>query len=99
MDASDTATGGGAPDLDLGFTLGLDLPFEETVAWAGEAGFDFVELLLDGPYARERIAGDAPAMRETLADGCGVSRPSPSRCRFACCRRRRSTGSPTRRCP
>ena len=68
MDASDTATGGGAPDLDLGFTLGLDLPFEETVAWAGEAGFDFVELLLDGPYARERIAGDAPAMRETLGD-------------------------------
>jgi sugar phosphate isomerase/epimerase len=34
-------------DLELGFTLGLALPFEETVEWAAEAGFAFVELLLD----------------------------------------------------
>ncbi|MFB6125806.1 MAG: sugar phosphate isomerase/epimerase family protein [Halolamina sp.] len=53
-------------DVDLGFTLGLEMPFAETVGFAAEAGFDFVEVLLDGPYARERIADRADAMRATL---------------------------------
>jgi len=57
--------------LDLGFTVGLDLDFAEAVTWASGEGFDFVEVLLDGPYAREQIAGDADRMRETLA-GAGV---------------------------
>lgn len=67
--SSDTSRG----SLDLGFTLGLDMPFAETVAWAGEEGFDFVELLLDGPYARERVADDRDGMARTLADeGVGI---------------------------
>jgi sugar phosphate isomerase/epimerase len=55
-------------DLDLGFTLGLDLDFGESVEWSAGEGFDFVELLLDGPYARERIADRRESMRSTLAD-------------------------------
>jgi len=66
MSASDASPGDGI-DLELGFTVGLDMPFEEAVEWAATAGFDFVEILLDGQYARERIAPEATAMRETLA--------------------------------
>ena len=55
-------------DLDLGFTLGLGLDFDHAVTWAAEEGCDFVELLLDGPYARERIADRTDAMRATLAE-------------------------------
>jgi sugar phosphate isomerase/epimerase len=59
--------------LDLGFTLGLGLAFDETVRWAATEGFDFVELLLDGPYARERIEGRREGMRSHLDDaGLGV---------------------------
>ena len=54
--------------LEVGFTVGLGMPFEETVEWAAEEGFDFVELLLDGRYARERVAGRREPMREALAD-------------------------------
>ncbi len=53
--------------LDVGFTLGLDLPFEESVAFAAREGFAFVELLLDASYARERIVDRAEEFRETLA--------------------------------
>jgi len=56
-----------ALDVDLGFTVGLGMPFEEAVVWAADEGFDHVELLLDGPYARERIEDRADAMRETLS--------------------------------
>lgn len=55
-------------DLDLGFTVGLGMEFDDAVAWAADEGFDFVELLLDGPYARERIEDRAGAMRGTLAE-------------------------------
>ncbi|GGN89337.1 MULTISPECIES: sugar phosphate isomerase/epimerase family protein [Haloarcula] len=55
-------------DLELGFTLGLGLDFERAVAWAADEGFDFVELLLDGPYARERIVDRRAQMAGTLAD-------------------------------
>lgn len=55
-------------DLDLGFTVGLGMPFDETVEWAASEGFDFVEVLLDGPYARERIADRRESMRTTLTD-------------------------------
>ncbi|MEF8807976.1 TIM barrel protein, partial [Natronomonas sp.] len=55
-------------DLGLGFTVGLEMPFDDAVEWAAAEDFDFVELLLDGPYARERIAHDQEAMRETLAE-------------------------------
>lgn len=58
-------------ELDLGFTLGLDMPFEPTVRWAADEGFAFVELLLDGPYARERIEDRAASMRAAL-DAAGV---------------------------
>ena len=56
------------PDLDVGFTLGLDLPFDRSVEWADDEGFAFVELLLDGRYARERIDDRRDAMRATLDD-------------------------------
>ena len=50
-------------DLDLGFTL----PHRDVrgaVEWAAAEGFDFVEVLLDGPHARAR----ADAWRAPLAD-------------------------------
>ncbi|MEF8773207.1 MAG: TIM barrel protein, partial [Halobacteriales archaeon] len=58
-------------DLSLGFAAGLEMAFEEAVAVADREGFAFVELLLDGPYARERIEDRAPEMRATL-DEAGV---------------------------
>lgn len=57
--------------VDLGFTVGLGMDFEAATAWAASEGFDFVELLLDGAYARERIADHREAMRATL-DGAGL---------------------------
>ncbi len=58
------STGGLA--LELGFTLGLEMPFTRTVEWASDEEFGFVELLLDGPYARERIVDSIDEMRATL---------------------------------
>lgn len=66
------------PSLSLGYTVGLGLEFEESVAFAAREGFDFVELLLDGRYARHRIESHVPEMRETLAEygvGCAVHLP------------------------
>ena len=54
--------------LNLGFTVGLGMPFGEAVEWAASEGFDFVELLLDGPYARERIDDRRKSMKKTIAD-------------------------------
>jgi sugar phosphate isomerase/epimerase len=65
---SNRTDAGPAPALDLGFTVGLGMPFDESVEWAAAEGFDFVELLLDGPYARERIADERTAMRDTLTE-------------------------------
>lgn len=62
-----TTTDGDGLTLDVGFTLGLDLPFAESVAFAAREGFDFVELLLDASYARERITDRVDEFRETLA--------------------------------
>ena len=63
----------GGLDLDLGFTIGLGMAFEEGVAWAGDHGFDHVELLLDGQYARPRIEDRCDSMRETLSSaGVGL---------------------------
>ena len=60
-------------ELDLGFTLGLGMGFEPTVLWAADEGFDFVELLLDGPYARERIENRTEEMRAVFeAAGAGA---------------------------
>ncbi len=69
-DVSDTASLDGL-DLDVGFTLGLGMAFDRAVEWAADEGFAFVELLLDGPYAREHIADRTDAMRATL-DAAGV---------------------------
>lgn len=64
----------GAFDLALGFTVGLDMAFDEAVAWAASEGFDYVEILLDGPYARQRVADRREAMRDSLAEaGLGVA--------------------------
>jgi sugar phosphate isomerase/epimerase len=74
MTTSDAAEPGPVDlDLELGFTVGLDLPFEASVQWAAGEGFDFVELLLDGRYARERIADRVASMRQVLEDaGVGI---------------------------
>jgi sugar phosphate isomerase/epimerase len=62
------------PTLSLGYTVGLGLDFEASVAFAAREGFDFVEILLDGRYARHRIESRVPEMRETLADhGVGAA--------------------------
>ncbi|GAA0650963.1 sugar phosphate isomerase/epimerase family protein [Salarchaeum japonicum] len=59
--------------LDLGFTLGLEMSFAPTVRWAADEGFDFVELLLDGPYARQRVEPRTGEMADALDDhGVGV---------------------------
>lgn len=65
---SSSSTNASDIDLELGFTVGLEMAFDDAVEWAAAEGFDFVELLLDGPYARERIAHEQEEMRETLAD-------------------------------
>jgi len=39
-----------------GFTVGLGMDVAESLEWAASAGFEFVELMLDGPFARERLA-------------------------------------------
>lgn len=64
--ASDDDLPTDSPELDLGFTLGLGLEFEPTIDWAARQGFDFVELLLDGAYARDRIDDRRDAMGETF---------------------------------
>lgn len=49
------------------------MPFESTVEWATAEGFDFVEVFLDGRYARGRIEDRTGSMRTVLADaGVGV---------------------------
>jgi len=55
-----------SPTLSLGYTVGLGLGFEDSIVFAAREGFDFVEILLDGPYARHRIEPRVGAMRETL---------------------------------
>jgi len=37
-----TPTDGIDLPLDLGFTVGLEMPFDEAVEWANAEGFDFV---------------------------------------------------------
>ncbi|ELZ95928.1 hypothetical protein C440_06547 [Haloferax mucosum ATCC BAA-1512] len=64
---ADSGDGGGV-DIDLGFTVGLEMPFGESVRWAADEGFDYIELLLDGKYARERIADRRDSMRTALED-------------------------------
>ena len=60
-------------DVDLGFTVGLEMAFARATAWAAAEGFAFVELLLDGPYARERVVDRVDEFRAALADaGVGI---------------------------
>lgn len=53
-----------------GFTVGPGMDLAESLRFAEETGFAFVELLFDGPFARERIAEheDAAAIAEAVAD-------------------------------
>ena len=53
-----------------GFTVGPGMNVVESLRWAEEAGFAFVELLLDGRFARERLAecGAVAAIAGAVAD-------------------------------
>ena len=53
-----------------GFTVGPGMDLADSLRWAEDTGFAFVELLLDGPFARERIAArdDTAAIAEAVAD-------------------------------
>lgn len=41
--------------LRTGFTIGPGIDVEDGTRWAADRGFDHVELLFDGPFARERL--------------------------------------------
>lgn len=53
----------------VGFVTQLPMALDRQLAFAGEAGFEYVEILMDGPTTYRRLADRADAIRETLADG------------------------------
>lgn len=56
---------------DVGFVTQLNLPFEESLAAAGDAGFDYVEVMMDGDEHRTALADRTDELRATL-DGHGL---------------------------
>lgn len=58
-------------DIRTGFVTQVGMTYDETIAYAGETGFDFVELMMDGDHARTRIDGQVDRFREQ-ADAAGV---------------------------
>ncbi|MFC6825926.1 sugar phosphate isomerase/epimerase family protein [Halopelagius fulvigenes] len=59
-------------DARTGFVTQLGMDEGEAVAFAGEAGFDFVELMMDGDGRRDRLRERASDLR-AAADDAGVS--------------------------
>lgn len=57
-------------DARVGFVTQMEMDHLEAVAHAGEAGFDFVEVMMDGPAERTRL--DVAGLRAACADA-GVS--------------------------
>jgi len=65
-------------NVDIGFVtqLGMDLP--ESAAIAADHGYDYVEVMLDGAGARDRLAPRRDELRTALTDhgvGCTVHLP------------------------
>jgi sugar phosphate isomerase/epimerase len=55
------------PELRTGFTVPLEPDLSRSIEWGADAGFDFVELLLDGPFARDRLGPRRGAVADLLA--------------------------------
>jgi len=61
-------------DVDTGFVTQIGMDHREAVAAAADHGYDFVELMLDGAGARDRLAPRREAVREALsARGVGLT--------------------------
>jgi sugar phosphate isomerase/epimerase len=54
-------------DISIGFTVPPSRPFDETLDWAAERGFDHVELLFDSRFARERLESSRDEVAEALS--------------------------------
>lgn len=59
-------------DARTGFVTQLGMDREEAVSFAGDAGFDFVELMMDGDGRRDRLRERASDLR-TAADSADLS--------------------------
>jgi sugar phosphate isomerase/epimerase len=60
-------------DARLGFVVQLGMDDETAISFAGDAGFDFVELLLDGDSHRTRLDDRVEEIRTAAADaGVGL---------------------------
>lgn len=53
----------------IGFVTQVDLPLGEQLERAGAAGFDYAEIMLDGPTGREALAERREAVEDSLAEG------------------------------
>lgn len=53
----------------VGFVTQLPIALDRQLAFAGGAGFEFVEVLMDGPTAYRRLDDRAESIRGRLADG------------------------------
>jgi sugar phosphate isomerase/epimerase len=54
-------------DPRIGFVTQVDLSLEGQLERAGEAGFDYVEIMLDGPTNRETLAERGDEIEDSLA--------------------------------
>ncbi|MFC6786156.1 sugar phosphate isomerase/epimerase family protein [Halobaculum halobium] len=55
-------------DADIGFVTQLGMDHQEAVATAADHGYDYVEVMLDGAGARNRLAPRRDELRAALAD-------------------------------
>ncbi|PSQ05507.1 sugar phosphate isomerase/epimerase [Halobacteriales archaeon QS_6_71_20] len=61
-------------DVDTGFVTQIGMDHREAVAAAADHSYDFVELMLDGAGARDRLAPRRDAVREALSThGVGLA--------------------------
>jgi sugar phosphate isomerase/epimerase len=52
----------------VGFVTQVSIPLDEQLAFATTADIDHVEILMDGPTTRQRLADDVATIRETVAE-------------------------------
>jgi len=51
----------------VGFVTAVEVNVDEQLRFAGSAGFDCVEILMDGPASADGLAARAPSIRDRLA--------------------------------